>query len=247
MDGRFALRRAVSASGLASRRVDGGKKCRKSVMGGARPSSHDGSMEKTTTASSSKLPSARSIDALARMRPQFLSFIRRRGYSHAESEDIVQAAFVRAVEKAASLHDESKLTAWFYRIVRNTMVDHHRRRSCSWRALGEWVFTIAASVDPFDESSRADGEFVTELIGDLKPEYGQALSFFYLENRPLDELARLNGITKKNAAVRLHRARRALHRIVQHSESCEPACRPRSARNLGFDGRDVGYAAGCVA
>lgn len=213
----------------------------------SRLGSYDGAMESTTVARSSKLPSARSIDALARMRPQFLSFVRRRGYSHAESEDIVQTAFVRAVEKAALLHDESKLTAWFYSIVRNTMVDQHRRRSCSWRALGELAFTVEASVEPFAESPPADGAFVVEQMGDLKPEYGQALSYFYLENRPLAELARLNGITKNNAAVRLHRARRALHRIVRHTETSEPASRPPSARNLPFDGRDVKYAARSLA
>ena len=49
----------------------------------------------------------------------------------------------------------------------------------------------------------------------MKPEYRDALRIVDLDDGPLSELAAASGITAENAAVRVHRARKALRQQVQ--------------------------------
>jgi RNA polymerase sigma-70 factor (ECF subfamily) len=49
----------------------------------------------------------------------------------------------------------------------------------------------------------------------LKPEYREALRIVDLEDGKLSELAERAGITAENAAVRIHRARKALRGQVE--------------------------------
>lgn len=68
---------------------------------------------------------------------EFLVFLERRVESRAVAEDILQAAFVRGLEKGSGVPEE-KVTAWFYRVLRNSVIDHYRYRSSAARALEAW-------------------------------------------------------------------------------------------------------------
>ena len=58
---------------------------------------------------------------------RFLSFLERRVGSRDEAEDILQEAFVRSIGRTESLRSAESATAWFYRVLRNALIDHHRR------------------------------------------------------------------------------------------------------------------------
>ena len=76
----------------------------------------------------------------------------------------------------------------------------------------------------FSESQEPDAALrqeichcVSGLLAALKPEYREALRVVDLEDRKLSDLAQQSGITAENAAVRVHRARKALRRQVEHA------------------------------
>ena len=58
---------------------------------------------------------------------------------------------------------------------------------------------------------------ISGLFSTLKPEYRHALRVVDLEDGKLSDLARQSGITAENAAVRVHRARKALRRQVEQA------------------------------
>jgi RNA polymerase sigma-70 factor (ECF subfamily) len=160
-----------------------------------------------------------SPDAIARLvegHREFLAFLERRVESRAAAEDILQTAFARGLERGAGVQDE-KVVAWFYRVLRNSLIDHYRRRSSSARAMEAWGREFAenqtAPVEVLDEICRC----VSTLLETLKPEYRDALRIMDLEEGTLSDLAHQAGITVENAAVRVHRARRALRRQVERS------------------------------
>ena len=66
---------------------------------------------------------------------EFLGFLERRLGDRALAEDILQDAFVKSLEKAGDVRDESSSIAWFYRMLRNAVIDHYRRRGTRDRAL----------------------------------------------------------------------------------------------------------------
>jgi DNA-directed RNA polymerase specialized sigma24 family protein len=46
--------------------------------------------------------------------------------SRALAEDILQDAFVRGVNKLDTLRSDESAIAWFYRVLRNAIIDHRR-------------------------------------------------------------------------------------------------------------------------
>ena len=156
---------------------------------------------------------AGTLDTLVANHRRFLEFLERRTGSRAEAEDILQAAFLRGIEKAGELRDADSAVAWFYRLLRNALTDSWRRRDAEQRALA------AVQAEPHDdEELRAEVcRCVSALLPTLKPEYADLLRQVELEDVPVAEAARRAGVTPNNASVRLHRARQALLKAVQQS------------------------------
>lgn len=148
-------------------------------------------------------PSA--VEQLAALKGDFLGFVRARVASEAEAEDLLQAAYVKAAEKADTIRDDESTVAWFYRVLRNAIVDLGREGR---RARTE-PLDGAADV-PDADLHRAVCACVKDLVPTLKPEWGRLVRHVDLEGASVTQAARDEGITPNNAAVRLHRARAAL-------------------------------------
>ena len=151
------------------------------------------------------------LEALVGNHQRFLAFLERRVGSRETAEDILQDGFVRALERADSLRTEESAVAWFYRLLRNALVDYYRRRTTEDRAL--------ASVAMEPQEADGDAELreticacVRDLVETLKPEYRDALRRVEMAGERVDAFARAAGITATNASVRLHRARETLRR-----------------------------------
>src|SRR4051812_4137615 len=91
----------------------------------------------TEQATSNSL-SPEAIQRLVESHRQFLSFLERRVESRAVAEDILQSAFVRGLERGSEMRDQESAVAWFYRILRNAVIDHCRHRASTERALEGW-------------------------------------------------------------------------------------------------------------
>jgi RNA polymerase sigma-70 factor (ECF subfamily) len=78
-----------------------------------------------------------------------------------------------------------------------------------------WGRDFTESHEPEAELRQEICECVSGLLTTLKPEYRDALRIVDLEDGKLTELAQQSSITAENAAVRVHRARKALRRQVE--------------------------------
>ncbi len=147
---------------------------------------------------------------------EFLGFLQARVGSRALAEDILQDAFIRGIGKLASLRDDESAVAWFYRILRNAVIDHHRRLDVANRRL----VALAAELDeagPDVELRGAVCRCVARLADNLKPEYAEALRRIEVDGVAVKDYAAEVGITGNNAAVRVFRAREALKKQVVRS------------------------------
>src|SRR4051812_32008048 len=70
---------------------------------------------------------------LAGQRAKYVSFVRGHLHDPALAEDIVQEALTRALAGWGTLRGD--VDPWFFRALRNAIVDHLRRRGASARAL----------------------------------------------------------------------------------------------------------------
>lgn len=171
---------------------------------------------------------------------RFLRFLERRVGSRDDAEDILQEAFVRSVGRTDALQSAESATAWFYRVLRNALIDHHRREGTRSRAFERLAAESEAEPVGVDQELEAVAcACVTALVDTLKPEYGAALRRVDLDGISVRRFAEEAGITPGNAGVRLHRAREALRR--QLARSCgtclEHGCLDCNCRGPGEGGR----------
>lgn len=156
------------------------------------------------------------VEALVANHRKFLAFLERRVGNPALAEELLQAAYVKTLEKGAGLEDGEGAVAWFYRLLRNALVDHFRRRGVERRALEReaWEATEEGR-DP--ELTQTVCACIHALLPTLKPEYAALVRQVDLEGRSVPDVAREANITPNNAGVRLHRARQALKKQLERS------------------------------
>lgn len=167
-----------------------------------------------------------SPDVLARLvesHARFLAFLERRVSSRAVAEEILQDAFVRALDRGHTLREDESATAWFYRTLRNAIVDHHRRRDAEARATERAALEAAPSTSsaPDEELEATVCGCMHALLDTLEPSHADIVRSVDLGDENVPDYATRTGITKNNAGVRLHRARKALlARLVECCGTC---------------------------
>jgi RNA polymerase sigma factor (sigma-70 family) len=180
-------------------------------------------------------PSPHAAELLVANHRRFLAFLERRVRSRDVAEDILQDAFVRSLHRAPEARNGEVVTAWFYRVLRNAVIDHFRRQGAEHRAHEALVAETPGATTPSDtELFEEICGCVRDLVRTLKPEYQSVIRRVDLDGVAVKAFAEEQGITATNAAVRRHRAHQALKRQllatcgvcgVHGCERCE--CRQR--------------------
>lgn len=157
-------------------------------------------------------------DVLVNQHRELLAFVERRVGDKAVAEEILQSALVRSLQKADAVRESA--IGWFYGVLRNAIVDHHRRAAAATRRLERYAEETAVAVEGRGGDAELRGAVcrcVSQLAETLKPEYATALRRIELEGASVKDFAEEAGISSSNAGVRIFRAREALRRRVMRS------------------------------
>jgi RNA polymerase sigma factor (sigma-70 family) len=159
---------------------------------------------------------------LAAKRGEFLAFVERRVGDPSLAEDILQDAYAKSATHLDQLRTPTAARAWFYRVLRNASAESFRRSVRRDRALtAVEVEAGIAPREPVADERTVGCRCVGELVETLKPEYAEALTRIEIDGMAIKDFAAEQGISANNAAVRIHRARKALAREVS---DCCGAC-----------------------
>lgn len=149
----------------------------------------------------------------------FTAFARRRVNDEHLAADVVQESLLKAVKSAGQLRDDESITAWFYRILRRTIIDLYRRRAVVDRALERLENETGLALTKAEE--RAACQCIEPLLPTLKPEYATLIRELDLAGRPPETVATEQGMKLNNLRVRHHRARQQLReRLEQTCRMC---------------------------
>jgi RNA polymerase sigma-70 factor (ECF subfamily) len=160
-------------------------------------------------------PSAEVVARLVASHRDFLAFLQSRLPNRAVAEEILQAAFVRTMERGGAIRETESAVAWFYRLLRNSLIDYYRHGAAEQRALDQQA---AEAMLPSAEALQSVVcGCMNTLLPNLKSEYAEVLRRVDLEEIPVAQVATELDITTNNATVRLHRARQALKRELERS------------------------------
>jgi RNA polymerase sigma-70 factor (ECF subfamily) len=149
----------------------------------------------------------------------FVAFTRKRVGDPHLAEDLVQESLVKALGADRKPTDVEDTVAWFYRILRRTIIDLYRRRAARSRALNQFEQELAESPSPSD--ARVLCACFKRLLPAVPEAYRELLEQIDLQGREPGAVAQELGLTRNNLTVRLHRARRHLREAV--SRNCQ-AC-----------------------
>lgn len=132
---------------------------------------------------------------------------RRSGDRHL-AEDVTQETALCALLSMDSVRDPARLRGWLFRIAQRRLADAVRERPRELPLMIEPPAPAPAACDPRAERLR---RAVRQLPGPLR----RSVSLYYLQERPLREVAARLRTTVQGVKGRLYRARRILRARVR--------------------------------
>ena len=139
----------------------------------------------------------------------------------ADADDLLQETYLRAYRGFSRFRSGTNLTAWLYRILRNTFINGYRKRLHEPRTIPEaWPHH---AVDRRHAEASAEATVVGSMLDDqlrqalssLPEQYRKALLLFEIEGFSVREIAAMVGVPPGTVMSRLHRGRRTLRQTLQ--------------------------------
>jgi RNA polymerase sigma-70 factor, ECF subfamily len=136
----------------------------------------------------------------------------------ADTEDVTAIVFMKALEGLRSYtHNQNGFAPWLFRIARNAVVDHYRRR----RPLANIGDALLEQPDPDGDPTlgllgQEAGEQLRALVERLSAEQREVVLLRYAADLTYPEIAA--SLRKTEPAVRmlLHRGLRRLKEVLEH-------------------------------
>lgn len=137
--------------------------------------------------------------------PRLYQFVSRM-VGTAQVDDLVQNIWVRLIRSLGCLGDPASGRAWMYQVARNSVMDRLRSqyRQPTHAPLPD------VSIEPDDQNNLEEIELVEMYLSNLHPVEREVTVLFYLEERPVEEIARVCGIPQGTVKSRLYRARKRI-------------------------------------
>lgn len=128
-------------------------------------------------------------------------------------EDLAADVFAIAWRKRATVAASEELP-WLYRIAANVVANHRRSQASG--------FALLAALRPADSAPSAEDIVVADasLAGAwrrLRPAEREVLALALVEELPPAELAVALGVSVNAATIRVHRAKKRLHELLERT------------------------------
>lgn len=145
-------------------------------------------------------------------------------------QDVVQEVFLLVYRHLHKFRQDSAFKTWVYRIAVNEAIRHLGQRK-RWQSLPEEELEarmaattlVVSTIGESPERMLIDGEqrsYISAAIESMKVHHRLILNLFYLEELPVQDIARILDIPEGSVKSRLFYARDALRKVL------EPILRP---------------------
>ena len=135
------------------------------------------------------------------------SFIARRVASDADVDDLLSEVFLKVHGGIDTLRNDEHVTTWLYRIARNTVIDHYRRRDIT--AAPDHVDAIDEEIDD-DDAAQTIASGLRRMVEDLPGKYREALVLTEFDGLSQPAMAKRLGLSVSGAKSRVQRGRALL-------------------------------------
>lgn len=159
---------------------------------------------------------------LDRYSRQVHSLILRVVRNREDAEELAQDVFVKVYRKLSSFKGDSSFSTWVYRIAYNTAISETRKKKYEFLAIEEATIDNVSEEEVAEALGRSDtSEQMNRLdaaLAKLPPDERGIILLFYIEDKTIDDMAQITGLTPANIKVKLHRIRKKLFVILKGIE-----------------------------
>lgn len=135
-----------------------------------------------------------------------------------EAEDIVQDVFIKFYDNQQKYEERGELKAYLSRLVMNKSKDYLRSWSYRKVQVHQKIFA-KQTMERRDMLIQQDEQTLIEnAIFSLPLKQREVLSYFYFEDMPVAEIAKLLSIPDSTVKTRLRRGRKLLKPKLEHIE-----------------------------
>ena len=134
-----------------------------------------------------------------------------------DAEELTQDVFIKAFRLLSSFREESSFSTWIYRIATNTAISAVRRRKHDTLHLDDAAYSnIPDEIidEALDNDSEKQLQQLSGAIDKLNTEERALITLYYMNDRPVAEVAEILGLTVNNVKIKLHRTRKKLYLLM---------------------------------
>ena len=138
-----------------------------------------------------------------------------------DAEELTQDVFLKAFQQLSSFKAESSFSTWIYRIATNIAISAVRKKRNDVLRLDDSVFANLSDTQvdaALEDESEEQMERLQQAMNQLEADERAMITLYYLEEKPLAEVAFILGMTEGNAKVKLHRIRKKLYVLIKNQE-----------------------------
>ena len=138
-----------------------------------------------------------------------------------DAEELTQDVFLKAFQQLSSFKAESSFSTWIYRIATNLAISAVRKKRNDVLRLDDSVFANLSDTqvdEALEDDSEEQMECLQQAMNQLEADERALITLYYLEEKPLAEVAFILGMTEGNAKVKLHRIRKKLYVLIKNQE-----------------------------
>jgi RNA polymerase sigma-70 factor (ECF subfamily) len=160
-------------------------------------------------------------------------FLRLTGGRYAESEELMQTAFVKVFQNLSGFRGDSTLRTWMYRIWTNVGRDwlRSRKRDRLTLADGEWMGSHA---DPQQSTLRPEAREslhrIHAAMNQLPDQERLAIQLLVYEGADYGTISEILGCSRSTVKVHIFHARKKLARLLDGTDNEQTDAHPGAAR-----------------
>jgi RNA polymerase sigma-70 factor (ECF subfamily) len=156
--------------------------------------------------------------------PRVLNYVRLRTDDEALAQDLTALTFERALTHLSTLRDRGAFGSWLFRIARNVIAGHYRRRrhELPIESIQDQAATIPSAESGIVHSEELDA--MRDALLTLAEREQEIIRLRFVAGLTNRAIARTMGLREGNVAVILYRALRKMRAILEtETESCNSA------------------------
>lgn len=137
-----------------------------------------------------------------------------------EAEEVAQDIFLKIYKSLSAFRGESKFSTWIYKVAYRTCLDHLRKNKNTFiiSNIDEFTENQLISIDDSLSQLEADErrQSIQNCLTLLPGEDSFLLTLYYFEEKTLDEIAEIMGLTNNHIKVKIFRSRNKLAAILKN-------------------------------